>query len=340
MPKRTIRWSSVSDEALLQMRLCDLPIKLERTEIGARVQRLYDELESRGISFRPHVWFSDEWFSPDDAPGIAIPFYLAHPRLMKLEERMMFHAEGAGEQECMRILRHEAGHALDTAYGLHRRKRWREMFGSFSTPYPKYYKPRPGSRNYVQHLNDWYAQAHPAEDFAETFAVWLAPGSRWRQEYKGWGALEKLEYVHELCSELPNERPKNRRRLRIDDIRTLKRTLAEYYEVKRRHYQATWPRSFDRDLRRIFSDERRYRDRHSAAALTRSLRRELRTVVAEGTGVAPYTIDQLIFDVIARCKQLKLRQSQSTSATKQQLSIMLTVHTMKLVYSGTYQFAL
>ena len=25
------------------------------------------------------------------------------------------------------------------------------------------------------HLDPWYAQSHPDEDFAETFAVWLTP---------------------------------------------------------------------------------------------------------------------------------------------------------------------
>ena len=87
------------------------------------------------------MWLSSEWFSPDGIPGIAIPFYLAHPRLRKLEHRQILEVEGGTEGECMRILRHEAGHAIDTAYRLHRRKRWREIFGSFSQPYPDSYRP-------------------------------------------------------------------------------------------------------------------------------------------------------------------------------------------------------
>ena len=114
---------------------------------------------------------------------------------MKLEQAQMFTVEGGPEKQCMRILRHEAGHCVDTAYRLHRRKRWRELFGSFTQPYPDAYKPRPNSRRFVTHLDGWYAQAHPAEDFAETFAVWLRPGSRWRKRYADWPALEKLEYV-------------------------------------------------------------------------------------------------------------------------------------------------
>jgi hypothetical protein len=172
----------MSDEQLLGMRFCDLDLRIGRTPLARRVRRLYRELDKRGIGFRPHVWLSEEWFSPDGVPGIAAPFYLAHPRLERLERRMMRQVEGGSAESAMRILRHEAGHAIDTAYRLRRRKRWREVFGRASQPYPDSYTARPGSRRYVQHLGDWYAQAHPCEDFAETFAVWLKPNSSWRRE--------------------------------------------------------------------------------------------------------------------------------------------------------------
>jgi hypothetical protein len=110
--------------------------------------------------------------------------------------------EGGNRPWLMRILRHEAGHALDTAYRLRRRRRWRDVFGPASLPYPERYRARPGSRRYVHHLGGWYAQAHPTEDFAETFAVWLAPRSGWRRQYAGWPALGKIEMVDELMSEV------------------------------------------------------------------------------------------------------------------------------------------
>ena len=105
----------MSDEQLLGMRFCDLKLNYERTPLARRVRRLYRELDKRGIAFRPHVWLSEEWFSPDGVPGIAAPFYLAHPRLERLERRMMRHVEGGSAESAMRILRHEAGHAIDTA---------------------------------------------------------------------------------------------------------------------------------------------------------------------------------------------------------------------------------
>ena len=165
-----------------------------------------------GLSFRPSVWLSTDWFSPHGVPGFAVPFYLAHPSLLRIERRIMFDAEGATHAWCMKLMRHETGHALDTAYRLHRRKSWREHFGRASTPYTATYVPKPGSRDYVDNLDDWYAQSHPIEDFAETFAVWLASRGRWRAYYQGWPALRKLEYVDALMREIADQPPPVRSR--------------------------------------------------------------------------------------------------------------------------------
>lgn len=119
---RKPHWSEYSDAELLQVRMCDLKLSIEGTALEGRIERLYQELAARGIAFRPHFWISDEWFSPDGVPGVAVPFYLAHPRLARLERRQVLDVEGGTEEWCMRILRHETGHAVDTAYGLHRRQ--------------------------------------------------------------------------------------------------------------------------------------------------------------------------------------------------------------------------
>jgi len=211
-------WTRLSDEELLKVRLCDLRVAIERSSLKPHIRRLYAELERRGIHFQPHVWLGEEWFSPDGVPGIAVPFYLAHPRLERLERRIMHTVEGGNARWLMRILRHEAGHALDNAYRLRRRKCWREMFGPASRPYPRRYRARPGSRRYVHHLGEWYAQAHPTEDFAETFAVWLKPHSNWRKSYADWPAFEKLELVEALMRSVRSTRAPVRSRSRVTAI--------------------------------------------------------------------------------------------------------------------------
>ncbi len=339
-PRRAVNLNRLSDEQLLEMRLCDLPVRIEGSVIERRVQRLYDELAARGLRFRPHVWLSSEWFSPDGVPGIAIPFYLAHPRLEKLEHRQMLEVEGGSEKSCMRILRHEAGHTIDTAYRLHYRKRWRELFGSYRQPYPTSYRPRPNSRAYVLHLDSWYAQAHPAEDFAETFAVWLTPGSRWRQRYKGWPALRKLEYVDELMREIAGKPPVIRARRKVEPLRELKQTLREHYRQKRMYYADEWPDFYDRDLRRLFSDHPRYAHRPTAADFLRRIRPQIREVVAEWTGTYQYTIDQVLADMIDRCRELKLRLALPERVAVQQAMIMLTVQTMNYIHAGHHRVTL
>jgi len=329
----------MSDEQLLDMRICDLPIRIGKSFLEPQIKRLYNELSERGIRFKPHVWLGEEWFSPDGVPGIAIPFYLAHPRLMQLERKQMLEVEGGTDTECLRILRHEAGHALDTAFRLHFKRRWRDLFGSFAQPYPESYKPKPRSRNYVLHLRAWYAQAHPAEDFAETFAVWLTPRSRWRRRYKGWAALHKLEYIDEMMGDLAGSRPRNRTRLKVEPLSALRITLREHYRRKRLRYDIEWPAVYDRDLRRIFSDDPRHRSRQSASSFIREIRREVRELVADGTGVHQYTIDHVLENMIDRCKDLRLRVATSKREARRRVMVALTVQVVNILHTGYHRVA-
>ena len=333
-------WRRVTDEQLLDMRLCDLPVRIAGTALAQRIKHLYAELADRGLRFRPHVWLSAEWFSPDGVPGFAIPFYLAHPRLMRLERRQMLEVEGATERDCLRIMRHEAGHALSNAYRLHYKRRWRELFGSFTKPYPEFYKPKPHSRSHVLHLAAWYAQAHPAEDFAETFAVWLAPGGRWRTRYQNWPALRKLEYIDDLMEELSGRAPVVRRRAKVEPLSELRLTLRAHYERKRAHYVMLRPAPFDRDLQRIFAPRTGHSARPTAVSYLRRVRRELVHAVAEGTGMHAYAVDQIMGHIIDRCRALRLRLGLSQEQTRRKLLVMLTVQTMNGVHTGYHRIPL
>jgi Putative zinc-binding metallo-peptidase len=299
-------WARLSDEKLLELRFCDLKLSLKRSPLARRVQRLYAELENRGIHFRPHVWLSEEWFSPDGVPGIAMPFYLAHPRLERLERRIMREAEGGNARWLMRILRHEAGHALDNAYRLRRRKCWREVFGPASLPYPHRYRARPGSRRYVHHLGEWYAQAHPTEDFAETFAVWLKPNSDWRRTYAGWPAFHKLSLVEDLMTSICDVTPPVRNRARIEPIERDTRTLADHYRKKlarRQHYRRGLA---DDLLRKIFSAHRPSARAVRACTFLRALKPSMIAAIAREAGVERYTVQQIVRMIIERSERLTL----------------------------------
>ena len=230
MPRR-FAWASLPDEELLQLRLKDLKVTVEGTWLQGCLDDLYDELASaRTLRIRPHAWISSEWFSPDDTPGIAIPFYLAHPRLTRLERKMIIDVEGGTVPECMRILRHEAGHVVQHAYQLHSRRRWQQLFGPSSKRYPSYYRPKPTSKRYVQHLPLWYAQSHPDEDFAETLRSVAHAALELAKTLCRLAGLKKLQYVDELMAEIAGQRPMLTHRLRVDPLNQLTDTLAEHYQ--------------------------------------------------------------------------------------------------------------
>ncbi|HVP32231.1 MAG TPA: putative zinc-binding metallopeptidase [Steroidobacteraceae bacterium] len=299
-------WARLTDEELLRLRFCDLKLSIARSPLAAHVRQLYSDLERRGLRVRPHVWLSEEWFSPDGVPGFAVPFYLAHPRLERLERRIMHEAEGGNSRLLMRILRHEAGHALDNAYRLRRRKRWREAFGPASLPYPARYRARAGSRRYVHHLGEWYAQAHPAEDFAETFAVWLTPKSGWRKSYADWPALHKLKAVDELIASVRGRRPPVRDRTRIEPLDLNTRTLAQHYRRKLRHNALIRRGLADELLKRAFNREPPRRGAGRAATLLRADARRLSGVVARSLRTERYSVEQILNMLIERSERLGL----------------------------------
>jgi hypothetical protein len=335
-----LEWETWEDERLLDLRLCDLGLAIEGSGLEERIALLARELDERGLVFRPHFWLSDEWFCPDGVPGIAIPFYLAHPRLSRLEQAQMLEVEGGTEEWCLRILRHEAGHAIENAYRLRRRAQRRALFGSTTRPYPDRYDPRPYSKSFVIHLDSWYAQSHPDEDFAETFAVWLTPGADWPARYAGWPALRKLSYVDELMREIAKRPPPVTTAARPDELSTLTITLRAHYQKKRAHYGVDHPNFYDRDLRRLFSDDPAHADKPTAAQFVSRVRREVRQRVGRWTGVYQYTIDQVIKDIIARCRELNLRVARPEEETRMEFTTLLTVQTMNYLHSGRHRVAL
>ncbi len=326
---RTPAWVALNDEQLLDMRICDLGLELEGTPLIEMRDQLYSELAQRDLRIKPHCWLSDDWFSPDGIPGIAIPFYLAHPRLMRLERKQMTDVEGGTKSWCMRILRHEAGHAIDTAFRLHCRKKYKAMFGSYSDPYPEYYKPKPRSKSFVMHLEPWYAQSHPAEDFAETFAVWLKPRSRWRTEYEGWAALKKIQFVDDLMNQISGTAAKVKSIAKIDPVNRLKKTLREHYANRHAFYCLNEPSVFDDDLKKVFSQTPETRRSKSAAGFLQKNRSGLSRTIAQWTGEYQYNINQVLREMIERCRIMKLYIPDTDQKDlMQNLLILLTVHTM------------
>jgi hypothetical protein len=338
--RREPAWTRLDDEALLDKRLCDLRLTLSGSRLEPSIRRLYAELAQKGIRFRPHFWLSEEWFSPDGIPGIAVPFYLAHPRLQRLERRFMHEVEGGNDKWLMRILRHETGHTIDTAFALRRRKEWRQVFGKASRKYPTRYSPRPGSRRFVLHIGHWYAQAHPTEDFAETFAVWLPPRSRWRSQYEGWPALEKLEFVDRTMRALEGQRAVRLDRSTVEPLSDNRRTLREHYRRKQQRYMIDTNTAYDRRLLRVFGHAEDHPRHLQASRFLREVRPQLRRLLIRRARMHPYIVNHVLRTAIQRSRQLNLRLKSSQREAKREALGMLERMMLDMLLRDRENYAL
>lgn len=324
----------ISEEELLRVRICDLPLTIAGTFLQGCVQRLYQELEAQGIKFRPACYLADEWLTPQGEPVIGIPFYLAHPALTRLEKKMMLEAEGETADSCMKLLRHECGHALSYAYQLHKKKRWQQIFGPSSKEYGDTFRFRPYSKNYVRHLDGFYAQFHPDEDFVETFAVWLTPGSDWQKTYQTWPALKKLMFVAGLMEEIKDKPALVTRGVRHWDFRKMKITLANFYKKKRQFWAEEFPDFHDGNLRKIFTGEPAGM---AASLFLKQYEKQMIKDIVLWTGERKYVVNKLLRAVAERCGQLKLFVCQDQPATLANVSAYLTSLVMNYIYTGWYR---
>ena len=334
----------LSDEELLQSRMCDLPVSIKDTWLEECIQELYRELDERGIIFKPSFYLADEWLTPDKEPIIGIPFFLSHPALIKLEKKIMLEVEGGTKTWCMQLLRHETGHAINYAYKLFMRKKWQKVFGYISAEYEDTYRFRPYSKNFVRHLEDHYAQCHPDEDFTETFSIWLTPGSNWQEVYKGWKAIDKLLYVDEVMNDIKGKRPFVEKGKKYWEARKIKMTLNNFYNKKRRYHAEQFPDFHDAQLVKIFlplgESELHSIRKHEipfAYVLLRKYKRYIMNNVARWTGEKKFVIDELLKKLITRCRTLNLVVTETESIAILKIATYITTSIMNSLYTGRFR---
>src|SRR3954467_10453665 len=270
----------------------DLHLSIEETPLQPVIEEFIGELRAKGITrLTPRFHLSTEWGVPFGTVAIGIPFYLARPELTELQNEEVGHIEGLGREDILRYLRHEMGHVVNYAYKLYDDKEWVKLFGSITQPYLEDYRPQPFSRRYVRHLPGWYAQKHPDEDWAETFAVWMTPDRDWRKEYAERPAvLAKLEYCDRIMQRLAEQDPAITATDLDEDVGELKYSLQDYY--KNYPVETEPSAGLDGDLRTIFDELSSDADDTpsealAASALIRSLERPLMADVFRWTGHFP-----------------------------------------------------
>jgi len=332
--------SELSDADILKLRFKNIGLSMKESEVEASIQQLYKELELKGLVFRPQIFFGDEWFSPEGMNAISVPFYLANARLKNLEKAMMLEVEGGDPEWFMKLLRHEAGHCFDHCYRFSKRKKWTQIFGSPNLEYhPETYRPQPYSKSYVKHLERWYAQAHPDEDFAETFAVWLTPETDWKKEYGRWpGALAKLKYMDQLARESQKMKIVAEKGQPPSQVSRLTSTLQKYYQKRKKENADEYPDFYDSDLKKIFNGELTLSKReHSAQRFMHKQRKDIVATVAWATSERKFTIDGLVKRLIERTGKLELRLGKSETQTMMEVASFLTSLVKNYLFTGKFK---
>jgi hypothetical protein len=331
-------WVNLSDEELLERKISQLGLTLEGTTLQPLIEQLYAELDQKGLAFRPPCHVGDEWFVPVGIPAIFVPFFLVHDRLRALERKMILEVEGETPEWFMKLIRHETAHAYAYAYQVFRKRKWQQTFGlSSDEETPSFYRPRPYSRSYVVHLDDWYAQSHPDEDFAETFAVWLTPGHDWRERYKGWKALQKLEYVDELMRSIAGQPPVHQPAYRVADYSFLNVKLKTYYARKRKLYADSFPDFYDNDLRQLFAATADAAQAIKASDYLKKQCRSLMEAVCRWTNEKKYRVQELVNRLVDRCEDLDLYVKTPDPKQNLQLSAYITTLVMNHLFTGRFK---
>jgi hypothetical protein len=334
---------SFRESNLFKSPIRDLQLTLDGTRLAPLVEQFLRELADLKITrVTPRFHLSTEWGVPFGTVVIGIPFYLARPELTELHGQEVGHIEGFNERDILRYLRHEMGHVVNYAYRLYDREDWVRTFGSITQPYLEDYRPQPFSRRYVRHLPGWYAQKHPDEDWAETFAVWMTPGRNWREEYSHWPtAHHKLEYCDRLMLELRERDPLVTATDLDEDVGEIGYSLEEYYG--RQLPEPAAAAGLDGDLRAIFEDLEptvsgaRQEEMLPAAALIRKLEPQLMADIFRWTGHFPEKTRSLVRHLAQRAETLaQVYPKTSEAQVAASVTILVTALAMNHVHRGGY----
>ncbi|HZH04185.1 MAG TPA: putative zinc-binding metallopeptidase, partial [Myxococcaceae bacterium] len=241
------------------------------------------------------------------------------------------------EREIMMYLRHEAGHCINYAYRLYESEEWRKLFGDYSKPYKDDYKPQPFSRKYVVHISGWYAQKHPDEDFAETFAVWLTPDSDWGKRYAGWGALRKLQYMDQVVGQVGTAEPIVRLNDRDVDVDEMEETVLDHYRQRdlAEKVDLQLGEHLDQDLCNLF--EGPGTGQAKAETLIRAERQSLIQAVTHYSGVSRPVVRSVVDHLLERTSDLALTvRLDKTREYLTRLTSLVTALAMNYLYTDRF----
>jgi hypothetical protein len=132
--------------------------------------------------------------------------------------------------------------------------------------------------------------------------------------------------------EIAGKRPLIAQRERVDPLHELSQTLGDHYQKKQAFYAFRPPKTYDRDLSRLFSADQRHRREQPASAFIRRHRAQIRQLVARWTGENQLTLDAVLDDMISRCREQNLRAVGSERKLVINFTVLLTAKTMHALF--------
>jgi hypothetical protein len=236
----------------------------------------------RAQRFRPKCYLTDEWGCPNMEPVIGIPFYLADPKLQRLESEMN---DIEDARQIMMYLRHEAGHAFNYAYALYKTKNGADLravpaalprqlqTGSVLAPvraaHGRLVRAKASRRRLCRDLR---GLAHASLQLA--------------QAVQGWGAMKKLLYMDRIGRKFGDADPvvaSGDTDITVDEMEV---TVGEFYQRAIDQQLTPGELPLDTDLHDIFNvSKRRRKNVRAAVDLLRENRKVLVDKVNYWTGV-------------------------------------------------------
>ncbi len=186
-------------QEVFQTPICDLTLSFEGNGLATAMNALRDEVRAKGLQFWPNWYFGDDDFwTTDRAISVNVPWFLGDDIV-----RLAVASRGTQytDDDLLRILRHEYAHALLYAFEGWKHWHWVQAFGDFDKEYTEDWEPDASKdADFVAHLDRpgtggllHYAQKHPDEDWAETFATWIS--GEWQAQMETGSDLRKKKIL-------------------------------------------------------------------------------------------------------------------------------------------------
>ena len=130
--------------------------------------------------------------------------------------------------------------------------------------------------------------------------------------------------MDELMRSISRKSTLSRKRNKIEPVTNMSKTLRRHYQEKKDYYGVNIKQFYDQDLLRVFSTVPPQGKRRLAATFLRQIGPKLCIACVQSTGEHPYTISQLLKEIMQRCRELKLYIADEEEVSRMRSAVFLS----------------